>query len=393
MGFAWGRPRSSNGARISARKRLLDWIRNGDPRDVPVLLGPGPELAAAYLSKAAAAVTPEETIRVGELTGTHNIACLHGGAVATLPGIEAVEGRESLPDGASRIITEMRTPAGPLRSAQVLSPHYGEFWEEHFVKSEADIPALICLIEKMRDAARGDAGYRRRMAEHFRAAKEPFGAALPTLVGMTPPAMTLMIQPYMHKEMAILTVFDQAPLMEHLMDCVWEVELQRLEAAAANDVDVYRIAINGFEWLSPDLYKRYMIPQTRRVAQFAAARGKLSWVHTCGKLKHIARMGAYQEMGVSVVESLSALPTGDIDDLAETRREIGQDIATRGGINNELFYGEAEAPLLAQAEHVMESTSGFRHMLGDTNPPAPPYSWERIEAVIAAVRTRNRLYE
>ena len=46
-----------------------------------------------------------------------------------------------------------------------------------------------------------------------------------------------------------------------------------------------------------------------------------------------------------------------------------------------------------QAEHVMDETSGFRHMLGDTNPPAPPYSWERIEAVIAAVRTRNCLYE
>ena len=239
------------------RERLLDWIRNGDPRDVPVLLGPGPELAAAYLRKAAAAVTPEETIRVAELTGTHNIACLHGGAVPTLPGIETVEVRESLPDGGSRIKTEVRTPAGTLRSAQVLSPHYGEFWEEHYVKSEADFPALVCLIEKMRDAARGDAGYRRRMVEYFRAAKEPFGAALPTLVGMTPPAMTLMIQPYMDKEMAILTVFDQAPLMEHLMDCVWEVEQQRLEAAAANDVDIYRIAINGFEWLSPDLYRRY----------------------------------------------------------------------------------------------------------------------------------------
>lgn len=374
------------------RERLLDWIRNGDPNDIPVLLGPGPEMAAAYYHKAAAMVTPAEVIQVAELTGTHNIACLLGAVVAPVPGIKMAEKSEFLPNKSRKITTNIATPAGSLQAVQIISAEFGEYWEKHLVESDADFPALVCLWEKMREAVKTEA-VQARLRQYFREAQEPFGSTLPTLTGMTPPAMTLMINPYMDKELAILTVYDKPQMMEYLMDCVWQVEQQKLAAAAANDIDIYRIAVNGFEWLSPDLYERYMIPQTRRIAEFASAQGKLSWVHTCGKLKNIAKIGAYQKMGVNVVESLSAPPTGDIDDLGKTRREIGPDITTRGGINNELFYAQDLQPLRQQIEQVIDATDGFRHILGDTNPPAPPYSWESVELVINAVRARGRIYE
>ncbi|MHB9124589.1 MAG: uroporphyrinogen decarboxylase family protein [Armatimonadota bacterium] len=197
----------------------------------------------------------------------------------------------------------------------------------------------------------------------------------------------------MDQATAIYLLYDHSDALEELMDYHWKMTQVWQQLGVDNTLDSYTYAINGLEWLSPDLYERYMIPQARRINEFAAAHGKLSWIHTCGKLKNIAAKGAYQQMKVNVLESLSSPPTGDIDDLAETRKEIGSDIATRGGINVEYFYGEDREALLRQAEYVLDSTAGYRHMLGDTNPSYPAYPWENIQAVIDLVRSRGRLFE
>jgi len=158
-------------------------------------------------------------------------------------------------------------------------------------------------------------------------------------------------------------------------------------------VDIYGYAINGYEWLSPDLYERYMIPQARRINEIAAAQGRLSWIHTCGKMKRIAAGDAYGRMGVDIVESLSAPPSGDVDDLAETRRTIGPDITTRGAINCELMYSDDLAAVRERTAQVLEATRGFRHMVGDTNSSYPAYPWANIKAVIDVVREQGRLYD
>jgi len=231
---------------------------------------------------------------------------------------------------------------------------------------------------------------RRALSEVFRAATDEIRGAIPTLVGLTPPGMTLLIHPYMDKDTGLMMLYDRPELMEELMDMLWQIDLVFLGAAADCGVDIYRIAVNGYEWLSPSLYESYMIPQARQVAQFAEYHGALSWVHTCGKLRDIASSEAYQRMGVGVVESLSSPPTGDVVDLAETRRDIGDSIVTRGGINCELFYAEDADDLRARTEYVLESTSGFRHIIGDTNPPFPPYPWRNIEALMEVVRSTQR---
>ncbi len=177
------------------------------------------------------------------------------------------------------------------------------------------------------------------------------------------------------------------------MACYWRMVQVWLEIAAENDIDIYNYAINGFEWLNPDLYERYMIPQAKRINEFAKAQGKLSWIHTCGKMRKIAEMEAYQRMEVDVVESLSSPPTGDIDDLVETRSDIGQDIVTRGGINCELFYDSDLEALRRQTHHVLDSVDGHAHAIGDTNPSYPSYPWENIQTVIDVVRERGQLFD
>jgi hypothetical protein len=136
-----------------------------------------------------------------------------------------------------------------------------------------------------------------------------------------------------------------------------------------------------------------MIPQARRINDIIAGQRKLSWLHTCGKMKRIAEMGTYRKMKIDVLESLSLPPTGDIDDLAETRGQIGPDIVTRGGINCELLYGKDLLQLRKCVEYILNSVEGFKHIIGDTNPSYPTYPWENIQTVIDVVRERGRLFE
>ena len=103
--------------------------------------------------------------------------------------------------------------------------------------------------------------------------------------------------------------------------------------------------------------------------------------------------GAYARMKLDILESLSTPPTGDIKDFAKTRADIGHDIVTRGGINVEYFYGNDQDVLAKQAEYILDSCKGFKHMLGDTNPSYPPYPWRNIQTIVDLVRSTGRLYK
>lgn len=378
------------------RERLLDWIRNGDPKDVPVFFMPGFAVVALCLGKDLQDVTWLDAIRFAEETGTHSTACVYSplpfDAVPFLDDIKMTKDWDKLPDGTPRSIQEIKTPEGNMKAVIEFSKDLGQCPREFFVKGEEDLPAFACFIRKTTEAVVKNPAVRQAVDDKIRTYKEEIGGIFPTGVHVFCAAGELMSRNYMGQTTAIFTVLDNREMMEELMDYHWQMTQVWLEVMAKNDVDIYGYAINGFEWLSPDLYERYMIPQARRINEFAAAHGGLSWLHTCGKLKNIARMKTYQRMKVNVLESLSSPPTGDIDDLARTRRDIGSAITTRGGINEEFFYSDIES-LRKQANYVLDSTAGYRHMLGDTDEICPSASKKNFQAVIDLVRDRGRLFE
>ena len=380
------------------RERLLDWIRNGDPQDVPVLMGLHTfEVASAKLGKDQREVTWAEAIEVAEQTGTHLLACVNMplpfGAIPFLDDIEMYEKSETLPDGTQRVTRFMETPEGTMTEVREFPRDKGEYHREFFVKDEQDMPAFAYFIRRTTEAIVKNPDIRRKVREGISSNKQRVGGAFPTMLWVFCPAVELTSSIYMDQVTAIYMLYDHQELVEELMQRHWEMTKIWLSLGEEADVDIYGYAINGFEWLNPDLYERYMIPQARRINEFATAHGKLSWIHTCGRMKEIAEMGGYQQMKVDVVESLSSPPTGDIDNLAETRRQIGSEIITRGGINCELFYGSDLDALRKQAEHVLDSVAGYQHILGDTNPSYPSYPWENIQTVIDCVRERGRLFE
>jgi len=377
------------------RERLLDWIRNGDPDDVPVMFLSGLDVAASLLGKERREVGWADAAAAVETAGTHGWACVKQpqpfDVIPFLDEVTLTERRESLDGGGGRTVRRLHTPEGDMSEVIERPKGLPSYHREFLVKGPADVKAFAYFIRRAAETAVRNPAVRKQMGGEIAGNKDAIGGRFPTDLHVLPSAMDLMSSLYMDQETAIFLIHDERDLMEELMDLHWQMSQVWLRLGAEHDVDICSYAVHGFEWLSPALYKRYMIPQARRINEFAASEGKLSWIHTCGKLRRIAEMSAYQEMKVDVVESLSMPPTGDIEDMATTRRDIGADIVTRGGINVELLYQDPES-VRERVEYVLDSTKGFRHIMGDTNDSCPPYPWRNIQAVVDAVRDRGRLF-
>ncbi len=381
----------------SKKERILDYIRGGDPEKMPVMIGPSFELPAAYLGKDPSQVTWSEALTVAEETGTHNIACVSSpypfNAVPFCDDITMTNETEEVSPDLQRITSRITTPDGILTSVQEIPKHTGAYHREFYVKGPEDLPAFSYFIRRTTQEAVKNPEVRKSVEEEMKSGIESVNGAFPTNEWVFCPAVELTSSHYMDQATAVYLLYDYPELLEELMATHWEMTKVWLEIGAANKIEVYGYAINGLEWLSVDLYEQYMIPQAKLINDFAEAQGAISWVHTCGKLKKLAELGVYQQMNVKMMESLSTPSTGDITDMAETRANIGHDITTRGGINVEFMYDSDLEALRKQTEYVIESTRGYRHMIGDTNDSYPPYPWENIKTVIDTVRSKGILYE
>lgn len=380
------------------RERLLDWIRNGDPEDVPVLLGLNNfEVASAKLGKDQKEVAWDEAVDVAEDTGTHLLANigmpLPFDAIEFMDDIQREKKSETLSDGTVQDRTTITTPEGVLTEIYETPSNQPGYHRQHLVKDPQDIPAFSYLIRKTTEAIVKNPAIRKKVKKDYTAVKEQVKGQFPIMLWPFIPAVELTSCFYIDQVNAIYSLYDNQELMEELMDCHWQSTKAWLEMGDELNVDIYGYAINGYEWYSPDIYERYMVPQAKRMNDAIEAQGKLSWIHTCGKMKKIAEAGFYQQMNVDVLESLSMLPTGNIEDMREIRSLIGKEIVTRGGVNCELMYGDDLKMLRERTEYVLESVKEFKHMMGDTNPSYPSYPWEDMQTVIDVVRDSGRLFE
>jgi hypothetical protein len=379
------------------RERILHYIRGGDPEKMPVMIGPSFELPAAYLGKEPHEVTWAEALKVAEETGTHNIACVSSpypfNAVQSCDDITITEETEQVSPDLRRTTSRITTPEGILTAIIEFPKHTGQYHREFYVKGPEDLSAYSYFIRRTSQATVENPEVRRSVEKDMESLIGEVGGSFPSNLWVFCPAVELTCSLYMDQVTAIYLLYDYPDLFEELMAAHWEMTKVWLDIGAAHNIDIYGYSINGLEWLSVDLYERYMIPQAKLINDFAEAQGAISWVHTCGKLRKLAENRTYQRMNVKMMESLSTPMTGDIANLAETRANIGHDITTRGGINVEYFYDPNLAALRAQTEHVIDSVKGYRHMIGDTNDSYPPYPWENMKTVIDVVRSRGILYE
>ncbi len=103
-------------------------------------------------------------------------------------------------------------------------------------------------------------------------------------------------------------------------------------AQARRGVDAVLIssAFAGGSFISQDLYRQFVVPYERRVAEAITAAGVPVYTHTCGKIGD--RLELMAETGTMGVDTLDPPPLGNVE-LADAKRRIGGQMFIKGNLN------------------------------------------------------------
>ncbi len=383
-------------------------MESGDPNLVPVVMGDDRSTAASYFGvpvrlpgqsasftqQQASPVTPEMILQMSRETGIHlhwNLGSAHHLEVLDLlEDVEVVVREETNAAGEIRKYTTIRTPVGEVSDTFLTPSEKPACWLDHLIKTDADLPVLVYLVENATRVILEDPRVRERITARFRAEAAPWPDDVPLYVIIGVAAFALTCNLYIDPTTAFYIMNDHAATLERLYKAYEQANAVWVKCAADAGADFVLHAINGLELYSPSIYLKYFVPQARKLHDLAHSHGMRGWVHTCGHLRRLIEMGIHHGMAVDVLESLSHPPLGDITDLAASRALLGDKIVTRGAVNVDLFYEEDLSQIRAKTRDVLKATRGFRHMMGDTNDSFPPYPRENILAMVDEMEKSGR---
>lgn len=388
-------------------KPLIQWMADGDPDLVPVMMADGQSTAASYFgvqvrpegtsasfTDNVSAVSPEMVLQCSEATGIHfqwslgNMNALD--VIQFIDNINLSVEEKTDADGAIKKITTVRTPVGEMSDLFETPPNLPACWREHLVKGKDDLRAFSYLVEHASQAFLENQQIRTYVVDRYRTEAEKWPSHVILSAHICVPAFSLTCALYMGPMTAFGLLFDHKAQMEHLFEAQLYINNVLVECAAEAGVDFVEHAINGLEIFSPTIYQEYFVPQARALHEKAHSHGLRGWVHTCGHMNKLIDMGVYEAMNVDVLESLAPPPLGDLSDLKAGRAKVGRKITTRGAVGVDQFYSTDIDAIRNRVRYVLKSTRGYRHMIGDTNDSFPPYPRENIMATVDEVRKSGR---
>ncbi len=392
------------------QKPLLEWMDHGDPDLVPVLMADAISTTASYYGvpvrkkgtsasftgKEQSPITPDRVVRCHQETGIHfhkSLGCITPfDIIDFMPGIEMIVKEESDSDSTIKKITTLRTPSGEMSELFITPADRPGYWQEHLVKTEADLDAFASLVETNARTLCESPAAREKILARLKSEADQWPDYVPLYLTIGVPAFSLTCNLYMATQTAFYLLADHPEFMERLFEAETLANTVVVECAARAGADFVLGAINGLEIFSPAIYQNYFVPQARHLHETAHRHGMRGWVHTCGHMNKLIDMGVYEPMAVDVLESLSHPPLGDVTDLNAARKKLGNKIVTRGGVNVGLFYETDLTKVRERTREVLKEVRGFRHMIGDTNHPFPPYRRDNILAMAEEVRKTGRMF-
>jgi hypothetical protein len=179
-----------------------------------------------------------------------------------------------------------------------------------------------------------------------------------------------------------LLYFDYPDEYNEAMNAV--IEIYDLIFAAAKKAGVQLVfygAPGGTEFTSPGTWENGIIPTTVKVEELLRKHGLYSIFHCCGKVKTLYRRGFANKMRPAILETLSAPPAGDVDDLAAVRKCIDPELITHGNIDLTFLRDSTRQQVRDRVVEIFKETKGYPHLMGAADsclwPGTPP---ENIKA-------------
>ena len=147
-----------------------------------------------------------------------------------------------------------------------------------------------------------------------------------------------------------LMTFIQDPSKVHaLLDRLTEASVSWGVAQAQRGVDAVLIssAFVGGPFLSPKMYRQFVIPYEKRVTDAIKAEGVPVYTHTCGSIAK--RLEMMVETGTMGIDTMDPPPLGNTE-LAYAKQLVGDRVFLKGNMNSvELLAAKTEEEVIAHA--------------------------------------------
>ncbi len=163
-------------------------------------------------------------------------------------------------------------------------------------------------------------------------------------------------------EQALTSFIIDAAKAHALLDRLTEASMAWAVAQAQRGVDAVLIssAFAGGSFISPQMYREFVVPYERRVTDAVKAIGVPVYTHTCGKIGD--RLELMAETGTQGIDTLDPPPLGNVE-LAEAKRRIGDQLFIKGNMNSVsiLAYATREQVIAEASEriHIGGEKGGF----------------------------------
>lgn len=169
-----------------------------------------------------------------------------------------------------------------------------------------------------------------------------------------------------------------------MFDNILEHHLKLLDLILDYDFDALYF---GDDWgqqqqliMGPILWRKYIKPGVSKIFEKAKSKGKIIVLHSCGDLRSI--MGELIDIGVDVYNTIQP----EIYDLANLKKEYGDDLCFYGGISTQQFLPFASAKEVKEETlkvlDTMSNNGGY--ILSPTHAVTPDIPVDNVIAMINA---------
>ena len=146
------------------------------------------------------------------------------------------------------------------------------------------------------------------------------------------------------------------------------------------NIDAIKISspFAGMGFISPELYREFVLPYEREIIAAIRASGKHVYIHTCGSIDD--RLELMSESGASGLECLDPVPVGNVD-LEDAFRRIGDRMFIKGNVDSvNTLLADDDEKVRTDVLKIIETgkTKGMGFILSTACSIAPLVTKERI---------------
>ncbi len=237
-------------------------------------------------------------------------------------------------------------------------------------------------------AGKGEPGPLRRVPEYFSRTIDLVRAAVGDEISIHGEVFS----PFTHLmellgyEQALMALATDRGKVHALLDRLTEPSLTWAIGQAQHGVDAVLIssAFAGGSFISPRMYREFVLPYEKRVTDAVKALGVPVYTHTCGKIGD--RLELLAETGTQGIDALDPPPLGDVE-LADAKRRIGDRLFIKGNMNSvELLACKTEEQVIAHAMACLRTGApGGGYILStacSVSPRVEPWKLELLSFVV-----------